>query len=254
MKVLPLMRALGSQLRAGCTVSLGMAARVLLFAGVLALVGCWVGAAVGQEVAGNGGKGEGVVTLNFQSEIPIQALVDYVSQRLEIKILYDAELVGANKKISVKAPGSIPVGSLLPLLESALKMEGFALVDADAPGWKRVVAAKNLPSVARGAEAGKGLEQYGAGAVVTQAFVLKNVTPKQVEEIIKPFLTQPGANCAVLPDGRTLIVTDFASNLVSLSHLVELADRPRTAGPESVLEAVPVANARVAEVAAQVMM
>ena len=249
MKVSILMRGLASQFRAGRSEPQGRGACVLLFAGVVALAGCWAGAVVGQEPAG---KDEGMVTLNFPQEIAIQGFVDYVSQRLGIKILYDADLISANKKISVKAPGSIPVGSLLPLLESALKMEGFALVDADAPGWKRVVAAKNLPSVARSADADKTLEQYGAGAVVTQAFVLKNVTPKQVEEIIKPFLTQPGANCAVLPDGRTLVVTDFASNLANLSHLVELADRPRTAGPESVLECVPVANAKVTEVAAQV--
>lgn len=213
-------------------------------------MGLWTSEARGQEAAAIPGKQEEMVTLNFPQEIPLQGLVDFVSQRLGVRILYDEEI--ANKKISVKAPGSIPVSSLLPVLESALKMKGFALVDADAPGWKRVVPVAKLPSVARSAEAGKPIEDYGAGAAVTQAFVLRNITPQQVETIIKPFLTQPGANSVVLPDSRTIIVTDFASNLVNLTHLIELADQPRTGTPGSTMECVPIVNAKVAEVVAQV--
>jgi hypothetical protein len=41
----------------------------------------------------------------------------------------------ANKKVCIKGPGEIPVSSLLGLLESALKMKGMALEDAEAEGW-----------------------------------------------------------------------------------------------------------------------
>jgi hypothetical protein len=45
---------------------------------------------------------DAMVRLNFPQEIEVGNLVDYVSQRLGIKLLYDEQV--ANKKITVKAP------------------------------------------------------------------------------------------------------------------------------------------------------
>jgi len=79
----------------------------------------------------------GSVRLSFPAEVELKVIVDYVSQRLGMKILYDEEI--ANKKVSLRAPGEVPVESLLGVLQSALKMKGLALVDAEVPGWKRIV-------------------------------------------------------------------------------------------------------------------
>ncbi|HEV3005957.1 MAG TPA: hypothetical protein VGX78_15930 [Pirellulales bacterium] len=87
---------------------------------------------------------DGMVRLNFPAEVEVKALVDYVSQRLSVKIIYDEQI--ANKKVCIKGPGEIPVSSLLGLLESALKMKGMALEDAEAEGWKRIVTTAKLRS------------------------------------------------------------------------------------------------------------
>ena len=215
----------------------------LIFAGA--------GSAWGQEPAANPAGAEEMVKLNFPQETPIQGVVDFVSQRLGIKILYDEELTKDSKKISIKAPESIPVSSLLAVLECALKMKGYALVDAEAPGWKRIVPVAKLPNVARNAELGKPIEAYGAGAVVTQIFVLKTIAPQQADQIIKSYLTLP-TNSVMVPECRMIIVTDFAPNLARVSRLIELADQPRTTAAGSTLECVPVLNAKVGDVVTQV--
>jgi type II secretory pathway component GspD/PulD (secretin) len=168
---------------------------------------------------------EAMVQLNFPKEIEVRGLVDYVSQRLKVKILYDDQI--ANKKINIKAPEQIPATSLLAVLESALKMKGLALVDADAPGWKRIVVTTKLPNVAPVGEAQEAIDRFGAGTAVTQAFVLKYVDPQSVDQAIKPLLTQPGSNSIVIKDSGTLIITDYASNLLKLARWIEFIDKPR---------------------------
>ncbi|MHB8974222.1 MAG: secretin N-terminal domain-containing protein [Pirellulaceae bacterium] len=188
----------------------------------------------------------GMVRLNFPQEIPIQTLVEYVSQRLGINILFDKEM--ADKRINIKAANEIPAESLLGVLESALKISGLALVDAEVPGWKKIVKAEQLPNVAPAGEADDALRQYGDATALTQAFVLKHANPQEVEQLIKPFLTQPGANVVPVPRSNTLIVTDYASNLVKIAKWVESIDQPKAS---VTVEFVPVEHQSVTELTTQ---
>jgi len=201
----------------------------------------------GQEMLAESGADEARVMLNFPQEIEIKALVDYVSERLGVRILYDEETAG--KLINVRAPGDIPASSLLGVLESALKMKGLALVDADAPGWKRIVNTTQLANVAPSGDAAEAIERYGAGTAVTQAFVLRHADPEQVDQIIEPFLTQPGANSIVLAESGTLIVTDYATNLLKIARWIEFIDRPP---PDVAVEFVPVEYVAAADLTSQI--
>src|SRR5689334_12643719 len=132
-----------------------------------------------------------MVQLNFPEEVELKILVDYVSKRLGVKILYDEQI--ANKKVSIKSPGPIPADSLIGLLESVLKMKGLALVDGDINGWKRIRPVADLSQFAQ-PRGSKPLEALGTTTAVTQIYELKYVDPERVSQIIKPFLTQPGGN------------------------------------------------------------
>jgi type II secretory pathway component GspD/PulD (secretin) len=186
------------------------------------------------------------VQLNFPQAIEIQNLVDYVSQRLNIKILYDEQI--ANKQITIKAPTEIPASSLLSVLESALRMKGLLLVDADAPGWKRIVQAEQLPNVATRTKSDQVLEQLEGTAPVTQAFLLKHADVQKVDQLIKPFLSDPGANSIAVPESGLLVVTDYASNMVKVAQWIEFIDRPRV---DVVLEFLPLIHVEAASLATQ---
>jgi general secretion pathway protein D len=171
-----------------------------------------------------------MVQLNFPEDVELKLLVDYVSARLDVKILFDEQV--ANKRITIKSPGQIPADSLMGLLESALKMKGLALVDAEVPGWKRIRQTGDLSQISEPGGS-QPLEAFALTTAVTQVFELKFIDPEQTSQIIKPFLTQPGANTITVPDQRLLIVTDYADNLVKISKLIEVLDRT---GPTTALE------------------
>lgn len=171
-----------------------------------------------------------MVQLNFPDEVELRLLVDYVSARQNVKILFDEQVAG--KRISIKAPGEIPADSLMGLLESALKMKGLALVDAEVPGWKRVVQTNDLSQISQ-TRGDRPLEEFGVTTAITQVFELAHVEPERIGQIIKPFLTQPGGNTITVADQRLLIVTDYADNLKKITKLVEVVDR---AGPPTELE------------------
>lgn len=187
-----------------------------------------------------------MVRLNFPQEIEVRLLVDYVAARLGVNILFDDAL--GNKKISVRAAGDLPAESLLRILESALRMKGLALVDADAPGWKRIVSATQLAAVAQAQEAEAAMAQFGPGVAVTQAFPLKHVDAQRVDQVVKTFLSQPGGNSIALREQGVLVVTDYATNVLRVAKLIEWIDRPQQ---EVVFEFFPVANLRASQLAQQ---
>lgn len=173
------------------------------------------------------------VLLQFPGEHDLATLVDYVSQRLQIKIMYDGNL--ATRKINIRAPKDVPVESLLGVLQSALRMNGLALIDTNTPGWKRVVDVARLHEGAVEQDAQSAIKKSGGETPVTQVFVLQHADPAQLEQSIRPFLSSgsttgvptASANILALKEQRMLIVTDFASNIVRLERLIKLIDQPR---------------------------
>lgn len=187
-----------------------------------------------------------LVRLNFPDQMDLKLLVEYVSSRLGVKILYDEDVL--NKKITIKAPNEIPASSLLDLLESSLKMKGLALVDADVPDWKQIVVSRDLTRIAQPDDA-KNLQDFEATVAITRAFTLTHIDPQKLSQIVKPFLTEPGANTITVPEQNLLIITDYARNLLRITKLVETLDQ---AGPPSVLEFYEVNHIEAAELAQQI--
>jgi type II secretory pathway component GspD/PulD (secretin) len=117
--------------------------------------------------------------------VELRTLADIVTKQLKIPILYDETING--KKVIIRVPVDVPESALLGILQSALRMKQMALVDADQPGWKQIVAATNLAAVAQPANVAM------KGSPVIQVFNLKQVDPARVIEAVRPFLTgRPG--------------------------------------------------------------
>ena len=176
-----------------------------------------------------------LVTLNLPENVELKTLVDYVSQRLGINVIYDESLAG--QKVTLKIPTPIPRSSLMGLLDSALRAKGFTLADGDQPGWKRVAPAVNLASIAQPTTRPE--TTSGDISAVVRVFSLKNADATRVDQSIKPFLTQPGGSSAAIPEQGLLIVTDYATNMKRLEDLVRLIDVPR---PDVVIQFVPILN------------
>ncbi|MEZ6048699.1 MAG: secretin N-terminal domain-containing protein [Planctomycetaceae bacterium] len=187
-----------------------------------------------------------MVQLALPPETELKVLIDFVSQRLKVRFLYDETI--SNQKISVRAPGPIPADSLMDVLESALKMKGFALVDAEVEGWKRIEKVDDLSKIAQpGLD--PAMEKLLGTKVLTQTFLIKHMKPEEIKTIVEPFLTKQGANTIVLADQNLLIITDYATNLERIAGLIEKIDQ---AGPERKLEFYEVKNLPAAELGPQI--
>jgi type II secretory pathway component GspD/PulD (secretin) len=173
--------------------------------------------------------------LNFAGPVRLAALIEYIASRLEVKFLYSSEL--ADREVTVHTPAEVPVASLYALLSSVLRGEGLAIVDADVPGWKRIVDARDMLPYAPAGEAPRVLQERGSASPVTQVFVLRNVAAQSFSTVIRPFLSQAGANVLAINETNVLVVTDYAPNVETVRKILELVDRP--AG-ESSYEVYPV--------------
>ena len=80
-----------------------------------------------------GRSASGMVELNLPKSVSLDVMVDYVSKRLGMNILYDEQV--SRQKVTVLSPKAVPVDSLPGLLDSMLAMKGLARVPTDQEGW-----------------------------------------------------------------------------------------------------------------------
>ncbi|MDO5554800.1 MAG: secretin N-terminal domain-containing protein [Planctomycetia bacterium] len=166
-----------------------------------------------------------LVELNFPNEVDLEVLIEYVSQRLQLKILFDEAVV--DKKIRLRTTGEIPVDSLLQVLQSALKMKELTMVDAEVSGWKRIVPVAQLGILAPQGNAQQILSDSGGATPVMQIFTLKYADLTQVQQLIQPFLTPLGSLCTPIKEANVLVLSDYAANVLKAAELIKTLDVPK---------------------------
>lgn len=203
------------------------------------------------------------VQLDFAPQMELKLLVDYVSQRLELGILYDDQI--ADKRVTIRAPRKVPVSSLLELLQSVLRMHDLSLVDVGDSGWKQIVSGKQMPAMAPLADARQIAEGMGLSTPVTQTFTLKNINSAFASQLILPFLTGatgPGAQAVAgvpggaVPAGKVvavenqnlIIVTDYAGTVAKVARLIDFLN---VRGPDVIVELMPLKHVVAADMATQ---
>ncbi|MFG0250095.1 MAG: secretin N-terminal domain-containing protein [Phycisphaeraceae bacterium JB051] len=190
---------------------------------------------------------DSMVQLNFPKDVELTVLVEYVSQRLGINFIYDEQL--ANKRLTIKAPQEIPASSLLGLLESALHIKGFTLVDAAEQGFMRIAPAAEMTTVTQLTEDEGQSDAKGITVALTQVVTLKHADTKLVESALKPYLSKPGGNIFSLPDQDILIISDMAVNVRRIVQMASLLDQPT---PQRQIEVYTLTHAQSKELAQKV--
>lgn len=88
------------------------------------------------RVAASAPADDGLITLNLPPAVELKVLIEYVSKRLGINIIYD-EAVGSTR-VAILSPNRIQKDELLDLLRRALKMANLELVDGPDAAWKTI--------------------------------------------------------------------------------------------------------------------
>ncbi len=179
------------------------------------------------------------VTLNF-----VNADIDQVAKAIGAAtgktIIVDPRVKG---QLNLVSENSVPEDQALKTLQSALRMQGFSLVQDH--GVLKVVPEadaklQGVPTYVGNTPAARGDQ------VITQVFQLKNESANNLLPILRPLIS-PNNTVAAYPANNTLVVTDYADNVRRIAQIIAGVDT--AAGQQVVV--VPLKNANAIDIAQQ---
>ncbi|MGF6596387.1 general secretion pathway protein D [Paraburkholderia sp. GAS448] len=179
------------------------------------------------------------VTLNF-----VNADIDQVARAIGAAtgktIIVDPRVKG---QLNLVSENAVPEDQALKTLQSALRMQGFALVQDH--GVLKVVP--EADAKLQGVPTYVGNEPAARGdQVVTQVFQLRNESANNLLPVLRPLIS-PNNTIAAYPANNTLVVTDYADNVRRIAQIIAGVD---TAAGQQV-EVVPLKNANALDIATQ---
>jgi general secretion pathway protein D len=179
------------------------------------------------------------VTLNF-----VNADIDQVAKAIGAAtgktIIVDPRVKG---QLNLVSENAVPQDQALKTLQSALRMQGFALVQDH--GVLKVVPEadaklQGVPTYVGNAPVARGDQ------VVTQVFVLKNESANNLLPVLRPLIS-PNNTVAAYPANNTIVVTDYADNVRRIAQIIAGVD---TAAGQAVA-VVPLRNGNAIDIATQ---
>ena len=190
-----------------------LAAKTFAFAALLAL---GVGATPAARAA------DAAVTLNFVNA-DVDAVIKAVGEITGRNFVVDPRVKGT---INIVSARPVPVSLVYPTLLSALRLQGFAAIEAD--GIVKIVpeadAKQHGGTVTTSGQAG------GGDRLVTQVITLKYESAQQLVSILRPLIS-PNNTIAAYPTMNALVITDYADNLKRIDRIVATLDQPPSGEP-----------------------
>jgi general secretion pathway protein D len=179
------------------------------------------------------------VTLNF-----VNADIDQVAKAIGAAtgktIIVDPRVKG---QLNLVSENPVPEDQALKTLQSALRMQGFALVEDH--GVLKVVPEadaklQGVPTYVGNSPVARGDQ------VITQVFQLRNESANNVLPVLRPLIS-PNNTVAAYPANNTIVVTDYADNVRRIAQIIAGIDT--AAGTQ--VSVVPLRNANALDIAPQ---
>ncbi|WP_396329518.1 type II secretion system secretin GspD [Burkholderia anthina] len=179
------------------------------------------------------------VTLNF-----VNADIDQVAKAIGAAtgktIIVDPRVKG---QLNLVAERSVPEDQALKTLQSALRMQGFALVQDH--GVLKVVPEADAKLQGVPTYVGNAPQAHG-DQVITQVFELHNESANNLLPVLRPLIS-PNNTVTAYPANNTIVVTDYADNVRRIARIIAGVDN--AAGAQ--VQVVPLHNANAIDLAAQ---
>lgn len=180
-------------------------------------------------------------------------MLNFVNAEVEGVVKVVAEVTGKNFVIDPRVKGTINIVSAEPLPRalvydvflSALRLQGFAAIEDR--GIVRIVPeadAKLYPSPIVGRQ---GMARVSGDRIMTQVFALKYQSASQLVPILRPLIS-PNNAITAYQSNNTLVITDYANNMLRLSRIIDSIDLPSGSDPL----VIPLLYASAVDVAATV--
>ena len=162
--------------------------------------------------------------------------LNFVGADIEGVVKAIGEITGKNFVIDPRVKGTVNIVSATPISRalvydvflSALRVQGYAAVEDRS--IVRIVPeaeAKLYPSPTRGAQDRPG---SAGDRIQTQVFTLKHESAAQLVPILRPLIS-PNNPITAYPASNSLVVTDYAGNLLRIEKIINSIDQPSGTEP-----------------------
>ncbi|RIK92384.1 MAG: type II secretion system protein GspD, partial [Burkholderiales bacterium] len=193
-----------------------------------------------QKAATNGGaqtaSGD-LVTLNFR-DAEVDSVVGAFGHLLGRTFVVDPRVRG---KMTLETPRPVTREQAYRLLQSALRSQGFAVVETGA--LTKVVPEADAKLQSTPVSVGRSPAASG-DEVVTQIFRLNYESASNLVPVLRPLIS-PNNTVVAYPNNNSLVVTDYAANVERIARIVATLDSPSTRE----VEVIPVQYAVATDIA-----
>jgi general secretion pathway protein D len=174
-------------------------------------------------------------TLNFV-DADIESVIAAIGDYTNISFIIDPRVKGTVTLVSEKP---LTKAQAFQLLTSVLRLRGYTVVTGN--GYTKVVPEADAKLQAGPIQAGA----IRGDQIATQVFYLKYESANNLVAVLRPLIS-PNNTINANPGNNTLVITDYADNLLRLGKIISALDSPAS----SELEVVPIRYSIASDVAA----
>ncbi len=179
-------------------------------------------------------------TLNFV-DADIESVIAAVGDYTNTTFIIDPRVKGTLTLVSEKP---LTKAQALQLLGSVLRLRGYTIVSGS--GYSKVVPEADAKLQAGPLQSNAGSRVRG-DQIATQVFRLNFESAANLVPVLRPLIS-PNNTINANPNNNTLVITDYADNLLRLGRIIAALDGP----PDSGLDVVPVRYAVATDIAVMV--
>ena len=179
------------------------------------------------------------INLSFNNT-DVEAVISTVARATNRTIVVDPKVRG---KISLSSSQALTPDQAIDSLSTALRMNGFALVNT-AGGYRVVTEADAKLQSSQTYTSTTGVT---GDQIITRVFQLNFESAANVVAIIRP-LVSPNNTINALPGNNSILVTDYASNIGRIEKIIQSVDNPTS----TKVETIALKNAQASKVASLV--
>jgi general secretion pathway protein D len=179
------------------------------------------------------------INLSFNNA-DVEAVISTVARATNRSIVVDPKVRG---KISLNSSRPLTPDQALDSLSTALRMNGFALVNT-AGGYRVVTEAD---AKLQSSQTYSSRTDVTGDQIITRIFHLNFASAANVVNILRPLIA-PNNTINALPGNNSILVTDYASNLERIEKIIQSVDNPSA----TKVETIALKNAQAAKVASLV--
>jgi len=181
-------------------------------------------------------------TLNFV-DADIESVIAAVGDYTNTTFIIDPRVKGTITLVSEK---SLTKAQAFQLLTSVLRLRGYSVVAGN--GYVKVVPEAEAKMQAGTLQSGSGQPGAARGdQIATQIFHLNFESAGNLVAVLRPLIT-PNNTINADPGNNTLIITDYADNLLRLGKIIAALDEP----PGGDMDVVPIRYAVASDIAVMV--